>query len=109
MLPAFKDKRYITVDGKPFSLSSPLEIPDPKEFIDCWQQLAIRNGQRDSFRSAYLPSGEYRPIALHGFDAVNVVRLFDYQRHGLSVFKMAVNKIKREFLNTDSGASTRMP
>jgi hypothetical protein len=45
VLPAFKDKRYITVDGKPFFLVfSPLEIPDPEEFIDCWQQLAIRNG-----------------------------------------------------------------
>ena len=99
VLPAFKDKRYITVDGKPFFLVfSPLEIPDPKEFIDCWQQLAIRNGLKGIHFVAHTYKAENIDLLLsRGFDAVNVVRLFDYQRHGLSVFKMAVNKIKREF------------
>ena len=98
VLPAFKDKRYITVDGKPFFLVfSPLEIPDPKEFIDCWQQLAIRNGLKGIHFVAHTYKAENIDLLLsRGFDAVNVVRLFDYQRHGLSVFKMAVNKIKRE-------------
>ncbi len=44
-LKAFKDKRYITVDGKPlFVVYDPYAIPNPKEFIDCWQSLAIENG-----------------------------------------------------------------
>lgn len=45
LLPAFKDKRYITVDGRPFfiiySLKNKEEI---KLIIETWQRLAIENG-----------------------------------------------------------------
>lgn len=45
VLPAFKDKRYITVDGKPlFLIFSPYAMPDQKKFIDRWRQLALENG-----------------------------------------------------------------
>lgn len=45
VLPAFKDPRYIKVDGKPFFLIySILSMPDPKAFMDCWQELAKENG-----------------------------------------------------------------
>lgn len=45
VLPAFKDKRYITVDGKPlFVVWDPLGLPNPKEFVDLWQKLAKENG-----------------------------------------------------------------
>jgi len=45
LLPAFKDNRYITVDGKPFFLIyNTLDIPDIKHFIDLWQSLAVKNG-----------------------------------------------------------------
>jgi hypothetical protein len=45
VLPALKDKRYITVDGKPlFYIWSALALPNPAEFIQLWQQLAKENG-----------------------------------------------------------------
>ena len=45
VLPAFKDPRYIKVDGKPFFLIyNILGLPDPKAFMDCWQKLAKENG-----------------------------------------------------------------
>ena len=45
VLPAFKDKRYITVDGKPlFYVHDPLDVPDMKHFVELWQKLAIDNG-----------------------------------------------------------------
>lgn len=45
VLPAFRDPRYITVDGKPlFAVWAPHHIPDAREFIDLWQQLARKNG-----------------------------------------------------------------
>lgn len=44
-LPAFRDKRYITVDGKPlFGIFDPFLFPDMKRFIDTWQRLALENG-----------------------------------------------------------------
>ena len=45
VLPAFKDKRYITVDDKPlFLVWRPLDIPDSKSFIELWNNLAKQNG-----------------------------------------------------------------
>ena len=50
VLPAFKDKRYIKVDGKPlFAIFNPPEIPDNelKLFIDTWRKMARENGIKD--------------------------------------------------------------
>ena len=45
VLPAFKDRRYISVDGKPlFLIFSPYAMPNPKTFIDRWRTLASQNG-----------------------------------------------------------------
>ena len=45
VLPAFKDKRYIAVDGKPmFLIYDPEALPDAKHFINIWQNLAKKNG-----------------------------------------------------------------
>lgn len=45
VLPAFKDPRYIKVDGKPFFLIyNILAMPNPSLFMDKWQALAIENG-----------------------------------------------------------------
>ena len=45
LLPAFRDKRYITVDGKPlFYIYNPMDIPQVGHFMDLWRQLARQNG-----------------------------------------------------------------
>ena len=45
LLPAFKDKRYIKVDGKPmFVLYNAWEHTHVTEWIDTWQKLAKENG-----------------------------------------------------------------
>lgn len=45
VLPAFKDKRYITVDGKPlFVLFEPLSIPNAKQYLEKWQRMAKNEG-----------------------------------------------------------------
>ena len=45
LLPAFKDKRYIKVDGKPiFLIFHPYSIPETNEFITLWNSLAVENG-----------------------------------------------------------------
>lgn len=43
VLPAFKDSRYITVDGKPlFVIFDPIGLPD--DFIPCWRKMAADSG-----------------------------------------------------------------
>lgn len=45
LLPAFRDPRYICVDGKPlFAVYAPERMPEPKAWIDTWQRLARENG-----------------------------------------------------------------
>ena len=45
LLPAFRDPRYIRVDGKPlFLVYRPFELPAARQFVDLWQGLARQNG-----------------------------------------------------------------
>lgn len=45
VLPAFRDKRYITIEGKPlFAVFDPYNFRDVSNFIKIWQRLAKENG-----------------------------------------------------------------
>lgn len=45
VLPAFKDHRYITCEGKPiFIIYIPNQMPDMQRFIELWQDLARQSG-----------------------------------------------------------------
>lgn len=95
-LDAFKDDRYIKVDGKPlFYIHEPLFVPHMKEFIAIWQDLAIQNGLKgiyfvgraNSFSFWHIddngnktynktfnlsnPYKNYQAVLDFGFDAVN--------------------------------------
>lgn len=50
LLPAFKDKRYITIDGKPiFVIYDPYRFTDIRNFIETWRKLAEQNGLVDFY------------------------------------------------------------
>ena len=90
VLPAFRDPRYITVDGKPlFAVWQPKSIPDCREFIGLWQKLARENGlkgihfvgqtentgkaiegQKANYFSADMAKDYYQSVLDLGFDAV---------------------------------------
>ena len=90
LLPAFKDHRYIKVDGKPlFAVWAPRNIPEAKRFIDLWQQLARENGleglhivghtdntgkalagKKANYYSADMAMDYYQSVLDLGFDAV---------------------------------------
>lgn len=101
VLPAFKDKRYIMVDGKPFfMIYRPLADPQVQVFMSTWRRLAIENGLKgihfvghnnDLFESV-------AQIKSIGVDAVNTVRLNRYLKENRSVvakIKGRLNKILR--------------
>ena len=47
VLPAFRDERYLRVDGKPvFYVFRPEELPDAAAFVDRWQAMARAAGPR---------------------------------------------------------------
>jgi hypothetical protein len=50
ILPALNDPRYLTIEGKPiFVIYKPTQLPEPKRFIEIWQNLAIKNGLQGIF------------------------------------------------------------
>lgn len=72
-LPAFKDHRYVTVDGKPiFVVFAPMDIPDVTTFTSTWHKLAKESG----LNGIHLVGSKYGKYSVDdiismGFDAVN--------------------------------------
>ena len=115
VLPAFKDRRYLKVDGKPvFVIFAPLDIPDVSSFLSLWRQLAqeaglngihfvgivqpsTRNDKKESvkdkLRMLNNDAWDYRydEILSLGFDAVNSRGLFRAE-------SLAVGKFRRIYM-----------
>ena len=94
VLPAFKDKRYITCEGKPiFVVYKPEQVPDVSHFITLWQELARLNGLEGIYFIAHQTSlfdhnraQERMNVHLsEGFDAINIVNIWtkDVQQYPL--------------------------
>lgn len=79
LLDAFKDERYIRVNGKLlFVIYKPLDFIGIKNFIKIWNDLAIENGLGGfHFIGQTINSSEVTTIQSLGFDAVNCVRLWE--------------------------------
>ena len=81
LLPAFKDKRYIRVDGKPIFFVYIPEEPAIKEFMKCWRRLAEKEGLKGfhfvavgrvgSLKQKINPKEKIDSLLSMGFDAVN--------------------------------------
>jgi hypothetical protein len=77
VLRAFRDKRYITVEGKPlFVIWAPDDLPDCREFTSCWRRLAAENGLPGLYLVAF--ATESWDPSEHGFDASIVDSLHSY-------------------------------
>lgn len=79
LLDAFKDPRYIQIEGKPvFMIYKPLYFPDVENFIKKWQSLAIENGLNGIYFIGQYgnPGGTKDEMTNKGFDAFNSLRLF---------------------------------
>ena len=96
VLQAFKDKRYICVDGKPFfMIYHPEGLPNAPHFIKLWQELAKKNGFQIHFVAHTYDKGKIDLFRSWGFEAVVLVRLFDVFARRYSLFERALLKGKR--------------
>lgn len=78
LLKAFKDSRYIKIDGKPlFMIYRPLAFKDVSGFMNRWNVLAKANGLAGFYFIGYTLNidKEYQSIKSLGFDAVCLCRL----------------------------------
>jgi lipopolysaccharide biosynthesis protein len=98
VLPALKDKRYIKVDGKPlFMIYRPLASEEILLFIQTWRNLAKQNGLEGiHFVGQVIDSRvNVDDILKTGVDAVNTVRLDNYQLTVRSKFQRLSKFIKK--------------
>lgn len=102
VLHAFKDPRYITVDGKPiFMIYSPNSLPDPRRFMDLWNDLAKKNNLNNGIHFIGLTAGWlelYQNTLDMGFDAIAPSNLWlaEAKVKGRS-FKVIQHKIRKLF------------
>lgn len=85
LLSAFKDKRYMTVDGRPiFMIYQPMIFKGLKEFMKQWNKLALENGLNKFFFIGQCGlESEIEQIQQMGFDGVNYSRLFPKYKNSL--------------------------
>lgn len=105
LLPAFKDPRYIRIDGKPaFMIYKPRAVTS--DFLKLWQRLAIENGLAGIFFVAHVQSlseqGFTETECLEqfkamGYSAMNPVRILR-QIESRSLFNKISNRLLRNIL-----------
>lgn len=107
VLPAFKDSRYIRCEDKPiFMVYLPECMPDMKEFINYWQNLASQNGLKGIYFIAFSISRYsdnetnkfYKNMLDLGFDGV-VFENMQPPRTTIPLIKRIFLKIARSFLH----------
>jgi hypothetical protein len=93
VLPAFLDRRYLKVDGKPlFLVYNPVDLPDSPRVMELWRSLASRAGLPGLFLVAEHPAQDWDP-GPHGYDAAVTIRLPE-RRRGWVPWSHPVRKIK---------------
>lgn len=101
LLPTFRDKRYITVNGKLlFVIYHPLDNPEAiRDKIALWRKLATENGL-PGFHFvgiSYFPDDEKDAMLSLGIDALNVCRFHDFKQKKKQLYKQA--KLKSKLLH----------
>lgn len=99
LLPAFADDRYIKVNGKPvFNVYMPLDLPSIPEFVDTFNELAIK----ESFPGMFLIASRCPPLwnpSEHGFSGVIGSEFLCQPYADIRIFKrenVTLRKIKKQ-------------
>lgn len=99
LLPAFKDNRYIRIEGKPaFMIYRPKDFKDADKFIEIWNSLAIKNGFNGIYFIGHTENinRDKNEIINKGFDAINPNRIYEAsKRSSIATF---LTKVKRRIL-----------
>lgn len=95
LVKAFKDDRYIKVDGKPvFGIYKPLDIPNLDVFIKTWNELALENGLRGIYFFGFtFEETEVSKLKSLSLDSI----VFDYMLSSYREYETnIINKIIRK-------------
>jgi lipopolysaccharide biosynthesis protein len=96
LLPAFCDKRYLKVDGKPMFMVYNLdELPDSDRVLEFWRELASKAGLPGLFLVAEHRLPDWDPKQ-HGYDAAVTISLWRWADKWVS-WNQPVKKIRRKY------------
>lgn len=99
MMPAFKDKRYIKIEGKPVLLVYRAEIiPEVRKIVNNWRKIAKSNGFEDIYLISMQNFKEINPYNM-GFDAAVE---FAPQLSSHYPEKIKVKETFKDLLNTNA-------
>jgi hypothetical protein len=113
VLPAFRDERYVRVEGKPlFVVFNPFGLPNSNSFIAHWRQLAVQAGLPGLFLVAL--ANNYRDDRLAQFDAITPHPPHDFLRASSApLVKRIARRLRRRdfgpFVNQLVGDRLRRP
>lgn len=98
---AFLDNRYLKLSGKPiFVVFSPFEIPDLNIFFTCWNNMARNDGLDGFYFIAIIKRDvEIQKALGMGYDAVNIMRLQEFEYHRSFISNYVYN-IKRKWFHS---------
>lgn len=114
VLPAFKDERYIKVEGKPlFVIFAPSDFKDSKRFMNIWNNLAKENGLKGVYfvgRCDALPvmnrsniknidkltKPRYDEMFEQGYDGINSVTLKYAEFKATGIVHKAIHSFLRK-------------
>jgi hypothetical protein len=112
VLPAFRDERYVRVEGKPlFVVQLPFSVPN--SFIAHWRQLAVQAGLPGLFFVALADNQSLaKDIRLAQFDAITLHPPHDF-RGSRGLIKRIAKRLRRRdfgsFVNKLVGDRLRRP
>ena len=100
LLPAFKDNRYLRVNGKLFFIVyDAIKFKDVSNFIKIWRKLADDNGLGGFyFVTTDADSRRKDENIQNGFDAIYNVDMFNIHHH-LTKFEKWLHLLERRYLN----------
>lgn len=106
---AFQDPRYVKVDGKPFfMIYQPYSLPNAKEFINLWRALGAKHGLMGiHFVAQTYAAEKIDELKAMGFDAVNIVRMYDYAKHQKRSIRTIINALRHRYLGAPRITSYR--
>lgn len=98
-LPAFRDHRYIKVDGKPvFMVYNYEDHPQMARFISRWNELARKEGMPGIYFIAHIKLHINRETFAHirslGFDAINTCRIWDAEERRITYWSKTFRRWK---------------
>lgn len=107
LLPAFRDERYMKVDGKLiFVIYAPPFVPDLNVFIDLWNDLALKNGLKGFyFVGSGQTKGRVQDYLKYKLSAVNTIRLHEFKEHRSGLYNRWCN-LRNMFLYSTLDTAT---